>query len=179
MSFLCIFYWRFEWTCHFWKPAQKNLNLQISTFSKIATFYPNLIIFFQWKLRLHTFQIFRKFLDFGIFRNFPTFRVKLASARARACAHMNVVILGYQVAEEKITKTLWVSFSVVVEPWDNWKRKVYFSTFSDNFFRGYWMFSHPSELVQSDKICKKLCLWCLFLKKLSTSELITHTNFNH
>ena len=89
------------WTCHFWKTPQKNLNLQISIFSKIASFYPNLIIFFSsesWGFILFKFyhartrarqnHIFWKFSDFGIFSKFPAFKVKLARACARAGAHM-------------------------------------------------------------------------------------------
>ena len=91
------------WTCHFWKTAQKNLNLQISIFSKIASFNPNLIIFFSsetWEFILFKFynartsartcarqnQFFWKFFGFGIFSKFPTFEVELARARARGRA---------------------------------------------------------------------------------------------
>ena len=101
LSFLCIFYQCFGFTCHFWKTPQKKLNLQISIFSKIASFYPNLIIFFSsesWGFILFKFyhartrarqnHIFWKFSDFGIFNKFPAFKVKLARACVRAGAQM-------------------------------------------------------------------------------------------
>ena len=103
------------WTCHFWKTPQKNLNLQISIFSKIASFYPNLIIFFQWKLTIHTFQIlscaharahsrapkphFLKILRFWDFQWISSIQSKIG---ARACARRR--------AHDKIRKVWTFSF---------------------------------------------------------------------
>ena len=77
-----------------WKKFQFT---KISIFSKIASFYPNLIIFFQWKLRVHTFQIlscararahapkphFLKILWFWNFQWISSIQSKIG---ARACA---------------------------------------------------------------------------------------------
>ena len=62
MSFLCIWL-RFGWRCHFWETTPKNLNLQISIFSKIASFNPNLIIFLSMKTPSLNFH-FKKLLVF-------------------------------------------------------------------------------------------------------------------
>ena len=73
------------WTCHFWKTAQKNLNLQISIFSKIASFNPNLIIFFPVKP------------ESSYFSNFIMHARPRARARAKISFSENSSVLGFSV----------------------------------------------------------------------------------
>ena len=57
-------------------------------------------------------QFFWKFFDFGIFSKFPTFKVKLARARARAGAHM-IKFEKYELSAFTGKKIKWVAILVI------------------------------------------------------------------